>query len=247
MNLLDFILLGFLVITLIIGLKRGFAKTIGKGLCVLVALAGSVVAALLLTDLVKTLPLYTDLQASATSWFAQPIMTTPISSHEQLSTLLASEEAGIFSVLGGLSEQIYLGFESSGAETLGAYLGGIISSTIVAFVIWLVAYIALKYIMLGLRKLICLLAGLPVLKSIDKIIGAVVTIAVGYVIVFGVLYTAFAIVCANFFPDLGAQVVGMVDQSMIFSYVHHTNFIGEFLCSLFKVDYATFSLVVPAV
>ena len=239
MSILDFVLLGFFVVTLIIGLKKGFAKMITNGICIVAALAGSVVATMLLTNLVKGLDLYLNLYGSIASGFSQSFMTAQITSAEQLSQLLASSDAGIFSVLGGLAEQIFAGMQTAGAESLGAYLGGLLATAIVSFVIWLVSYLILKYVLLGVKKLICLLAKVPVIKSIDKIIGAVFSIAFGYIVVFGIVYSAFGIVCARFFPDFGAQVIAMVDSSTLFSYVHHTNFIGKFLCDMLQVDYST--------
>ena len=244
MGILDFVLLGFLLVTVIIGLKRGFAKMISNFLCVVVALGGSVIATSLLIGVVKGLDLYVQLQVSMMGLFSQPFMTTAVASPEALTELLAGEGAGAFSVLGGLSAQIFEGMQLAGVDTLSAFLGDLLATIIAGFAIWLVSYILLKYICIGLKKLICLIAGVPVIKSIDKIIGAVFSVAFGYVIVFGVLYPAFGIVCAKFFPDLGAQVVAMANQSMLFSYVHHTNVIGDLLCGMFQVDYATFAPIV---
>lgn len=243
MGILDFVLIGFLLVTIIIGLKKGFAKMISNFLCIVVALGGSVIVTYLLVGFVKNLDLYVQLQTSLMGGFNQPFMTTVVSSSEALAELLTGEDVGVFSVLGGLATQIFDGMQQAGVDTLAAFLGDLLATLIAGFVIWLVSYLLLKYICIGLKKLICLLAGVPVIKSIDKIIGAVFSVAFGYIVVFGVIYSAFAIVCAHFFPELGAQVVAMADSSMLFSYVHHTNFIGDLLCGLFKVDYATFSLI----
>lgn len=241
MSILDIVLIVFLLVTVIIGLKKGFAKMISGPLCIIAALGGSVALVILLTGLVQSLDLFAQLNATIAGWFAQPLMTFEVGSAEALGQLLTTEDAGAFSVLAGLTTQIYDGMQQAGIFTLGGYLGYLISTAIAGFVIWLVSYIALKYICLGLKKLLCWIASLPVLKSIDKIIGAVFSIAVGYIIVFGVIYSAFAIVCAKFFPDFGQQVIVLVDGSTLFSYVHHTNFIGDFLCKMFQVDYATFA------
>lgn len=241
MGILDIVLIVFLLVTVILGLKKGFAKMISGPLCVIVALGGSIALAFVLTGIVQGIELFGQLQTATAGWFTQPIMTLEVASQEALAEALASEDAGIFSVLAGLATQIFDGMQQAGITTLGGYLGYLIATAIVAFVIWLVGYIALKYICLGLKKLLCWIAGLPVLKSIDKIIGAVFSVAVGYIIVFGVIYSTFAIVCAKFFPDLGTQVVALVENSTLFSYVHHTNFIGDFLCGMFQVDYATFA------
>lgn len=241
MSILDFVLIGFLVVAIIIGLKKGFAKMISGFACIVVALGGSVIATYLLVDVVKALDLYVQLQTATAGWFAQPFMTTPVSSAEELVTLLSAEDVGAFSVLSGLAEQIFEGMQTAGFDALALFLGDLIATAIVGFVVWLVSYLLLKYICIGLRKLICLIAGIPVIKSIDKIIGAVFSVAFGYIIVFGVVYSAFVIVCAKFFPDLGAQVLSMVDSSMLFSYVHHTNFMGNLLGGLFQVNYATFA------
>lgn len=245
MNILDFILIGIAVLAVIIGLKKGFAKMITNALCVMVAFAGAFVGAIIVTNLLKETTLFANFQGITTRWFSQPLMTAQVTSQEHLAQLLASEEAGIFSSLSALSAQIFDGIQKAGVESLGGYFGSLLANVIFGFGAWLVCYIALKYILLGLKLLIRLLARVPVLKSIDKIFGAVISIVVWYVLAIGVTYTAFVVVCAMFFPQLGQQVCALVDSSMLFTYVHHTNFVGQFVCDLFKIDYSTISAVAP--
>ena len=247
MSILDIVLIVFLVVALIIGLKKGFAKMISGALCIIIALGGSVAAAAILTGVVQGLDFFAQFHAITTSWFALPAMTVEVESAEVLANVLSADGAGIFSVMTGLATQIFDGMQQAGLNTLGAYLGYLVSTAIIAFGIWLVSYIILKYVSLGLKKLLCLIANVPVIKSIDRIVGAVFSVTDGYIVVFGVIYSAFGIVCAMFFPELGATVALMANQSALFTYVHNTNFIGEFLCGLFQVDYATFAPIAPIV
>ena len=243
MNLFDFILIGIALVAVIIGLKKGFAKMITKALCVIVAFAGAFVATFVVIDLLKATTLFANLQGITTRWFSQPFMATQVTSQEQLAQLLASEEAGIFSSLGALSAQIFEGFQKAGVESLGGYFGSLLANIILGFGAWLVSYLVLKYVLLGLKKLICLLARVPVLKSIDKIFGAVVSVVVWYAIAICVTYTAFVVVCAMFFPEFAQQISLLVNDSMLFSYVHHTNFVGKMVCDMFQIDYTTLSAV----
>lgn len=244
MNLLDFILLGFVLIVLIIGLKKGFAKMITKSLCVVIAFLGAIALSAVLTNLLKTTPLFTNLRGTAAGWFTQPFMSLQISSKEQLVELLSSEEAGVFAVLSGIAGPIFNGIEAAGVESLGGYLGDLIANAIIGFVSWLVCYMVLKYLLIGINKLLKLLAKLPIIKSLDKIVGAIVSVVLGYLLVIGVLYPVFGSICANFFPNLASEVIFLADNSTLFCYVHHSNLLGQLICDLFQVNYSTFQPIV---
>ena len=239
MTILDYGLLIFLVLTLAIGLKKGFAKMISATVCIIVALAASVVATIALLRLIKDTEIFGGLQGLATSWFKKPIMTTEVASQEQLVDVLAN--AGVLSVLKGLAGPIFSLMTRFGLDTLGEFFGFGIALVVVAFVLWLSIYLIFKYILLAFKKLLTKIAKVPVLKSIDKIAGAILSVGLGYIIVFGVLYSASAVVCAKFLPELGARVVAMADRSLLFSYVHHTNILGQAICQLFNVNYAAFA------
>lgn len=242
MTILDYGLLIFLAITLIFGLKKGFAKMISTTVCVLVALVASVFATILLLRVIKDTEIFGGLRDLAASWFKQPYMTTQVDSKEQLAELLSG--AGVFSVLKGLAGPIFSLMTRFGLATMGKFMGFAIALVVVAFFVWLATYLIFKYILLAIKKLLEKIAKVPVLRSIDKIVGSMFSLALGYVIVFGVLYSAAAVVCAKFLPDLGAKVVTMANDSLLFSYVHHTNFLGQAICELFNVDYTVFAPLV---
>ncbi len=243
MNILDYILIALALVAVIIGLKKGFAKMIGRVLCLIVALGGSIVAAYLLVSAAKQLSIFNSFSAVTSGWFTQFFMTTTVCSATELETLLSGDGVGVFSVLSGLSSNLFDGMSACGVFTLGEYFGILIATAIFAFVIWIVCYIAFKHILLGIRKLLCWFAKIPVIRSIDKILGVIFSVAVWYVIVIGVLYSAVIIVCANFIPSASSYIVALADKSMLFTYVHHTNFIGQVLGGLFGVDYSAIAIV----
>lgn len=239
MTILDYGLLAFLVVTLAIGLKNGFAKMISTTVCVIVALAASVVVTIELLRLINDTEIFGGLQGLATSWFKKPIMTTEVASQEQLVDVLAT--SGVLSVLKGLAGPIFKVMTRFGLDTLGEFFGFGIALVVVAFVLWLAIYLIFKYILLAIKKLLTKVAKVPVLKSIDKIAGAILSVGLGYIIVFGVLYSASAVICAKFIPELGTKVVSMANRSLFFSYVHHTNILGQAICQFFNVNYALFA------
>lgn len=243
MNVLDFVLIGIVLVAVIIGVKKGFAKMISRFLCIVVALGGSIAVTFILLTFVKQLSLFDGFVGVTTGWFSQFFMTTSVSSAEELKTLLSGEGVGFFSVLAGLSAKLFDGMSALGVSTLGEYLGRVVATAIFAFVIWLVCYLAIKYVVLGIRKLLRWLAGIPVIRSIDKIFGMIFSVAVWYVVVIGVLYSAFVIICAKFVPSLGSTMLSLVNGSTVFTYVHHTNVIGELLCNLFNVSYSTIAVL----
>lgn len=243
MNLLDFIFLGFVLITVLIGITKGFAKMISNSLCVILALVGAVALSMVLTNVLKETALFTSLCTATSGWFAHPLMTTQITSEQQLVELLTSTEAGAFSILAGISEPLFKGLQTAGVDSLGGYFGNLIANVIFAIVIWLVSYLILKYALFGIKKLLRLLAGLPIIKSLDKVAGVLVSVAFGYLIVVGVLYPLFIVICANFAQEIANQVLGLVNTSALFKFVHHSNFLGQIVCDLFQVDYITFGLI----
>lgn len=243
MGILDFVLIAIILVAVISGLKKGFAKMISKFLCIVVALGGSVIATYLLLTIVKKMDLFVKFTETATGWFKQDFMTIAYASAVDLKAGLSGDMAGIFSVLAGLSDKLFNAMNAAGASTLGAYFGQLVATAIVAFVIWLVCYLILKYIALGLKKLLCWFASIPVIRSVDKIFGIIFSVAVWYVIVIGVLYSAFVIVCARFVPGFAPTVKALVGNSALFTYVHHTNLIGQVLGNLFGVDYSAVALI----
>lgn len=244
MGILDIVLIVIALIAVIIGLKKGFAKMISKLLCIVVALGGSVIVTYFVVGFVKITSLFGQLSTVATGWFQQDFMTRTYESADALKDVLSGGGAGIFSVLAGLSEQLFDGMTTAGVSTLGAYFGQLVATAIVAFVIWLVAYLILKYIALGLKKLLCWFVSIPVIRSVDRIFGMIFSVAVWYVIVIGVVYSAVVIVCAKFIPTASSYISALVNSSTLFTYVHHTNIIGQVLGGLFGVDYSAVALVV---
>lgn len=243
MNVLDFVLIGIALVAVIIGLKKGFAKMISRFLCIVVALGGSVAATFMLLTFIKNLPLFNSFVSITTGWFGQFFMTTSVASAGELEALLSGDGVGFFSVLAGLSAKLFDGMMASGVSTLGEYLGIVVATAIFAFAIWLVCYVAIKYVVLGVRKFLLWLAKIPVIRSLDKIFGMIFSVAVWYIAVVGVLYSAFVIVCAKFAPSLGSAALSLVNSSTVFTYVHHTNIIGELLCGLFNVSYSTIAIM----
>ncbi len=241
MTILDYGLLVFLVVTMAIGLKKGFAKMISTAVCIILALAASVAVTIALLRLIKDTEIFGGLQGLASSWFKKPCLVEQVTSKEHLVELLSG--AGVFSVLKGLAGPIFSAMTRFELATLGQFFGFGIALVVVAFVVWLATYLIIKYILLAIKKLLLKIAKVPVLKSLDKIAGAILCVGLCYVIVFGVLYSVAGVVCAKFLPDIGAKVIAMANRSTLFSYVHHTNILGQAICQLFNVDYATFTLI----
>ncbi len=235
-NILDIALIVVVVIGLCVGLAKGFAKLFNKAICLILALGGSVIATIILAKILKTTPLFAKIHGVATGWFSKSLYTTPVATVQQLMDMFSGEDVGVMSVLSGLSAKIFGWMTSVGVNTLGGYFGYLIAMAIVAFVLWLLSYLILKYLLLGIKKLLALAAKAPVLRSIDKIFGSILTLAVTYVIVIGLLYTSFLVICVKFVPNWLPKVETLVQGSMLFRYVHHTNFIGQFLGNLLKVD-----------
>ncbi len=242
MNGFDIGLLVIGLIAVIIGLSKGFAKMFTTFLRILLALAGSIALTVVLMKVVRTWDAFDSVRPFVSSWFGKSSMHTPVASEEELGTLLAS--GGFLKIFSGLSGKIFVAMGKIGADTLGGYFGHLIASAIVGIIIWIICYLLCKLALRLLKKLLDLIAKTPVVRSIDKILGLTWSITLFYLIVVGVLYSMFVIVCVKVpqLASLSDKVSELVSNSTIFHYVHETNFIGDFIGGLFKVKMADFLL-----
>lgn len=236
------------VIFLIIGLIRGFANQMGKGIRALVALIGSVALVVVLMGLVTkkvdgaySFKLFGNIYAWATNLFKGGF-AQEVTSAAELGEVMSGSW---LKVMAGLSDKIYGAMSNQGMTTLGQYFGMIITKAIFGFVIWLVSYIVLKYLLRLIAFLLRKLAKVPVFKTIDKVFGGIWAVALTYVILISVIYTAVIVLSAKIgqLSGINTALAKAIAEgntlAKVFKFVNDTNVLGGFLAkNLFGVDIA---------
>lgn len=148
-----------LAIAFIIGLVAGFAKQTGKVICTIVGIVGGVVGCFVMMNFVlKTntgyIGFYSDIMDSVSGWFKGKSFTESV--------------AGLEVVSKAAQSSVYA--QNDVAKLLGEW----VVNGIACFLMWLVAYLVVKYVLRGINLLLRKLAKVPVFKSIDRIFWRIV-------------------------------------------------------------------------
>lgn len=227
-----FIDIGFAVIVIIavfVGLAEGFSRQFSRPLCGLIAIFGAIGLSAFLFTLISRLGFYAGLEEKAIALFKASFYSKSVSSAEDLTAVLSS---GYLRLLASSSEMIWGKMATMGATTLGEYFGKLLMKIATQFIIWIVLYLAIKYLLFGIKYLMTKIARVVVFKSIDRIIGLVWSLALTYIIVIGLILTTGEIVLAKFFPSIADLVSSYIAQTSIVKFLHNTNIIGSFVSSI---------------
>lgn len=225
-----------LLLAILIGALRGFAKQFTSGFCGLIGLVGSIGLTILILPAVHRAGLLTGFAATASGWFSGETFIAEISSAEQLNEALSS---GFLRILSKLSPRIWTTMETQGMTTLGAYFGDLCARFIVGIIVWIVLILIFKLIFWGIRRLLRKLASLPVLHTLDKIFGAIWSFAVAYIVVVCVILTVVEIVAVKWLPNVRDTIWGIVSQTKVLQFLHETNLFGSYVAQLLNVDLST--------
>ena len=227
-----FIDIGLAVIVLIavfVGLAEGFSRQFSRPLCGLIAIFGAIALTAFLFTLISNLAFYTGLEAKAIGWFKADFYSQPATDVDSLSAILS---AGYLRLLANSAEMIWGKMSAMGVATLGEYFGKSIMKLLAQFVIWLVLYLAIKYLLFGIKYLMTKIARVVVLKSIDRIIGLVWSLALTYIIVIGIILTTGELVLGKFFPAIADLVSSYIAQTTVVKLLHNTNVIGSLVSTI---------------
>lgn len=234
-----------LALSIVIGAIRGFNKQFVGGFCWLVGLVGSIGLTLIIVPLLVKDGILGGFSSAAAGWFSGEEFTTTINSYDELIATLSS--SGFLSVLSAesISQRIWASMSQSQMATLGEYFGSICARFITGFALWIVLLLIFKLIFWGIKKLLNKLSKAPVLRTLDKIFGAVWSLVVAYVIIVVFVMTAAEIVIVKFIPGETQETFrALLNESTVFQVLHDTNVIGAYIAKMFNVDLAALA---PAV
>lgn len=233
------------VLALIIGIIRGFTKQFVGGFCWLIGLIGSIGLTLLIVPALVGSGALNGFSATAIGWFSRDEFVMPIGSYDDL--LAALSTSNFLSILkaDSISQRIWATMSQSEMTTLGAYFGSMCAKLITGFAIWIVLLLVFKLIFWGVKKGLEKLSKLPVLHTLDRIFGAIWSLAIAYVIIVVFVTTAVEIVIVKFTPiETQDAFRNILNNSAVFQILHDTNVIGAYLAKLLNVDLATLAPIV---
>lgn len=234
-----------LVLALVIGIIRGFTKQFVGGFCWLIEIVGSVGLTLIIMSAIVKDGILNSFTATASGWFGGGEFVAPVNSYDDLLATLSS--SGFLSILKAesISQRIWATMSQSGMTTLGEYFGLICAKLIAGFVIWIVLLLLLKLLFWGVKKGLEKLAKLPVLRTFDKILGAVWSTAIAYVIIVVFVMTAVEVAIVKFGSvEIQEKFRDILNNSAIYQILHDTNVIGAYLAKLLNVDLSALTPIV---
>ena len=229
------------LIAIIAGIIRGFAKQFTKGFCGFVSLIGSAGLTVLIIPALHQAGVLNGFASTAAGWFSGETFITEVNSVEQLNEVLST---GFLKILSSLSPRFWATMEANGMTTLGSYFGDLCARLIVGVVVWIVLLLLLKLIFWGIGKLLQKLSKLPVLRTLDRIFGALWSLAITYIIVVCLLVSAVEIVIIKWVPSMQPMLEDIINNSTVFQLFHDTNILGSYIARLLNVDLATLAPIV---
>ena len=227
-----FVDLGFgviLLIAVIVGLAAGFSRQFSRPLCGLIAIFGALGLTAVLYTIISRLGFYASLEAKATGLFSAGFYSEEASDAESLAAILSGS---YLRILTSSAELIWGKMLAAEVTTLGAYFGQLLVRVAAQFLIWLVLYLAIKYLLFGIKYLMTKISRVVVFKSIDKIFGLVWSLTLTYIVVVSVILTTGELVLGKFFADIANTASDIVAQTSLAKFFHNTNVIGSFISTL---------------
>lgn len=227
-----FIDVGFGVIILIafiVGISAGFSKQFSKPLCGLIAIFVAIILTALIHSLIAPLGFYIGLEEKAIGLFTADFYTQQATDVDSLSAILSS---GYLRILVNVADKLWANMQAMEVSTLGVYFGKLLVKVVAQFIIWLVLYLAIKYLLFGIKYLMSKISQVVVFKSIDKILGIVWSFLLTYIIVVGIVLSVGELVLVKFLPNVATTVTDIVNQTALTKFFHNINVIGSFIADM---------------
>lgn len=240
-TIIDIALVVVAAIALIVGISKGFVRQLTGLLTGLVAFVGAIVLTSLIMKGLQETQLYLSFTQATTGWFQKECYTSPVTTVDELT--LALSGSGALRILSVMAPSLFEEMQTLGCTTLGELLGRYVANIIADFVIWLILYIALKFLFKGIKILLEKITHLPVIKTLDRIFGALWSVAICYIIVIGFVLSALEIVMIKFFAesDFWVTIQSYIQSSKILTFANDTNILGSLIADMLQVELPTFA------
>ena len=227
-----FIDVGFgviILIAVIVGLAVGFSRQFSRPMCGLIAIFGAIGLTVVIYTLISPLNFYLGLEEKATGWFQAAFYSKEASDADSLAAILSGS---YLRILTSSAENIWERMVSDGVNTLGAFFGKLAVKVISQFLIWLVLYLAIKYLLLGIKYLMTKISRVVVFKSVDRIFGLVWSLTLTYIVVISIVLTTGELVLNKFFPEIADIMAKYLADTSMTKFFHNTNVVGSFISDI---------------
>lgn len=224
----DIVALLFLALFALFGFIRGFAKSFLSVFGTIIAIVLAVLLAPALTELLQTLFSLINVVADSISGvlsniFGEQLMNMDLSQ--------ASEEVLASSGLAGFIVKIVFQVKSDGEIPLDTTLNQIIGPTFAYYVVLIISAVVLfvlfKILFIVLRKVVKLAYAFPLVKNVDKLLGAVFGFVNG-IFNLELVILAISIIPIALFQDIYAGI----QASILANFIEDINLYGLLLNAL---------------
>lgn len=232
-----------ILVAIIVGLARGFCRQFSRPLVGLFAIIGGAALTTLIYPLITSTGILNGFMQTAAGWFKPEFYRTTIDSVETLQATIADN---YMRILSSSAESLYARMGAVLADTglemtIGNFLGVSFVNLICQFGMWVVFYIAIKYLLFGIRFLLKKITLVVVFKSIDKIFGLVWSLMWTYIIVVTITLTTGEIVLTRFLPDFAVKFADFVNQTTLLKLCHNSNVLGSYIAEMLGMSLVTLS------
>ena len=223
-----------LLFAVVVGIVYGFCRQFSRALVSIISVISAIALVSLVYQLIRQTGILNGFTTTIAGWFKPDFYTTAITDAEALKAAISNN---YLRVLSGTADKMYermvamLGNYSI-ELTIGNFFGQIIVNVVIEFVMWLALYLAIKYLLVGIKYLLEKITEVVVFKSIDKILGVIWASIWTYFIVVGIILTTSEIVVAQFITDYDATFASWIQNSTLLKFAHNTNVLGSFLSNL---------------
>ena len=241
LDIILYIILGHaLLIAVIVGLVRGFSRQLSRPLVGLISIVCAILLVALLYPMITSTGILNGIMAKAGGWFTPEFYSKPIDSVETLQDVISDN---YLRILSGSAKSLFARMQATLGDnfeiTIGNFFGVTLINMICELVMWIIFYIALKYLLIGVRYLLKKISSVVVFKSIDKILGLVWSLLWTYIIVVGIIFTTSELIVVKLLPDHEATFAAYISNSTILRFLHNTNVLGSFIANLLGTNLVT--------
>lgn len=188
--ILDIAVAALLVLFTVIGVRRGFIKSVVRLLGFVVAMAVSAIVSMPIAQYVYKAFFYTPIEAMVAQKVQEGVATAATSLSEQVTAVLSSLPGGVQSLLAvyGVDGNVLNGAVQTGDSLVPTVMNSVITplctavlQVIVFLVLFLVLFVIIRLFGKVLNKIF---ASLPLIKQLNGVFGGVLGFAEGVLVLF---------------------------------------------------------------
>lgn len=227
MNWLFGLVVLFLVVSAVIGYKKGFVKiAYGLAATIVTLFLVSILAPHVQTILIEKTPLYEKVETVCVETIKEKIEATMNETGASVSAALEQSGIKLPEALTGVVENI--GEDNAQAAEVAQKIGSALAEWLMLMISFVITYIVVVILLKILEKVLNIATRLPVLKGTNKTLGVVMGLGQGIID----LWLAALMLSAMCTTELGMQLIALVNENFFLKFMYDHNGI-LYLISLF--------------